>query len=98
MVWKVESTPEVDKEITKLRVSGELSHDDLIVISTWVKEMELYGPKHFDQKHWNDHALDGKWRGYRSSSFSFKGRIIYKVKNEIVTVQAVRITPDHNYK
>ena len=47
---------------------------------------------------WADHALTGQWSGFRSSSFGYRGRIIYKVENEIITVVVVRITPEHDYK
>ena len=47
---------------------------------------------------WNDHALVGKWNGYRSSSFSRLGRIIYKIENgEIQIVKVVKVTANHKY-
>ena len=47
---------------------------------------------------WNDHALTEEWKGHRSSSFSRKGRIIYKIENEeIKIVKVVKITGTHSY-
>jgi addiction module RelE/StbE family toxin len=47
---------------------------------------------------WRDHELMGKWKGHRSMTFSFKGRLIYRIEHDVVVVRVVRITSDHNYR
>jgi len=94
--WKIQITDDASKVL----LSDKLTEDDRQVIRDWAKTIKKYGPNKLLERpdKWADHALSGKWAGYRSSSFSFKGRIIYKIINEIITVTVVRITPDHNYK
>lgn len=94
-MWKVIITDEA-AEIFKGKI---LSADDLETIQTWTKTVVKYGPDKL-QEHpnkWADHPLFGKWSGHRSSSFSYKGRIIYKVEAQVVRVLVVRITADHDY-
>ena len=95
MAWKVIITDEA-AEIFK---SKTLSDDDLETIQTWAKTVVKYGSEKLqEQPHkWADHPLFGKWAGHRSSSFSYKGRVIYKVGAQVVTVTVVRITADHYY-
>lgn len=51
-----------------------------------------------ERNFWNDHDLFGIWSGYRSSSFSRLGRIIYKIENEqLKVVKVEKITPNHSY-
>lgn len=100
--WKVLFTETCEKEIREFLKSGTLSEDDRRVLSIWIKQVKNHGPDSLREgsglNNWNDHDLDRKWSGYRSSSYSFSGRIIYKVEDQIVTVKVVRITPEHDYK
>jgi mRNA-degrading endonuclease YafQ of YafQ-DinJ toxin-antitoxin module len=51
-----------------------------------------------DVNFWNDHGLLDEWTGHRSSSFSRKGRIIYKIEDEqIKIVRVVKITGTHSF-
>ena len=96
MLWKVIITDEA-AEIFKAEI---LSADDLEIIRTWAKTGVKYGPEKLqEQPHkWADHPLFGEWAEHRSSSFSYEGRIIYKVQAHVVTVKVVRITADHDYR
>ena len=95
-MWKVR----IEDKAAKIFSSNALSEDDRRVIYEWAKLVRDHGPNelHKQPSVWADHELYDDWEGYRASSFSYKGRIIYKVENKIVTVTVVRITPDHNYK
>ncbi|MBX9767613.1 MAG: hypothetical protein K2X47_10115 [Bdellovibrionales bacterium] len=95
-MWHVK----IDDKAAKIFESHELTEDDKIVIQTWAQTVAEHGPDELQKRPsvWADHPLTGEWRGYRASSFSYKGRIIYQVKDKIVTVIVVRITADHNYK
>lgn len=48
-------------------------------------------------KGFNDEALAGAWKGYRSSRLSLQWRVIYQVKSAILTVQVERVSA-HDYK
>lgn len=81
--------------------SGIITIDDLRVIEGWIKMIEdgFYFSQIYEDKNlWRDHSLVGKWKGYRSSSFSQMGRIIYKVESDLITIFLVRITGGHNYE
>lgn len=90
----------IEDKAAKVFETKHLSRTDLEVIKEWHKTVVNGGPEVLLKRPdvWADHALYGEWQGYRSSSFSYKGRIIYRIENKIVTVVVVRITNDHNYK
>ncbi len=100
-MWQVLFTAECENEIKDLIKSGVLSEDDRRVISIWIKQVKKHGPESLrvagQLSNWNDHDLDRKWSGHRSSSYSYSGRIIYKVEGKRVLVTVMRITPDHDY-
>jgi mRNA-degrading endonuclease RelE of RelBE toxin-antitoxin system len=100
-MWKVLFTEKCEKEIRDLLKSGLLSEDDRRVLSIWIKQVKKHGPDSLREgsqlNNWNDHDLDRKWSGYRASSYSFSGRVIYKIEDKIITVKVVRITPEHDY-
>ena len=64
----------------------------------WKDIVALSGPsglKHI--KGFNDEALRGEWKGYRSSRLNIQYRIIYKIENEQLFVKVVKVTP-HDYR
>ena len=44
----------------------------------------------------NDEALSGKWKGFRSSRLNIQYRVIYRVQKEQVLVVVEKVTP-HDY-
>lgn len=98
-MWKVAFTDKAEKEIKSLLKQGLLTNDDRNVISIWIKQVKKHGPDSLWRKNniWNDHALTKEWEGHRSSSYSFSGRIIYKIEKNRILVVVVRITPHHDY-
>ena len=44
----------------------------------------------------NDEALSGKWKGFRSSRLNSQYRIVYRIQNDQVLVDVEKVTP-HNY-
>lgn len=97
--WKVEITPEAHREFVQLVKEGALANSDVEVIKKWVSEIEEYGLESiWKSSFWNDHELHSEWAGYRSSSFSYRGRLIYRVIKEKVVVEVVRITTVHDYR
>ena len=95
-MWRVK----IEAEAAKIFESKELTADDRVVIQTWARTVVQHGPDALvgTASVWADHRLHGDWEGHRSSSFSYKGRIIYKVEDKVVTVIVVRITTDHDYR
>lgn len=95
-MWKVKITDEA----AQIFESDLLSDEDKIVIRKWAETVARYGPRGLGKNPsvWADHELYDDWKGYRASSFSYAGRIIYKVEDRIVTVIVVRITKSHDYK
>lgn len=79
---------------------GSITSDDLEIIRAWMCEIQTgnYESRILNSRYWNDHPLDGSWKGYRSSSFGFKGRIIYRREQDRFIILVVRITPDHDYE
>ena len=45
----------------------------------------------------NDEALNGEWKGHRSSRLSEQYRVIYRVERSEVRVEVVSVTP-HDYR
>ncbi|MDZ4662390.1 MAG: hypothetical protein SGJ18_12320 [Pseudomonadota bacterium] len=99
-MWRVEfESKKAHDEVEAYIRKGVVNHDDRMVISAWIRQVTLSGPESVrGQKRWDDHELENEWRGYRSSCYSRRGRIIYRIVDEIVKVKIARITPDHNYR
>ena len=97
--WKVTRTKEVDVKFAADFRAGLITKDDIVLLKRWTIKVEEEGPESLCKTaYWGDHPLDGEWHGFRSSCFSNRGRIIYRVIDDRVEVRVVRITPDHNYK
>ncbi|HKJ18744.1 MAG TPA: type II toxin-antitoxin system mRNA interferase toxin, RelE/StbE family [Xanthomonadales bacterium] len=45
----------------------------------------------------NDEALKGQWKGYRSSRLGQKYRVLYKIESQDILVKVVDLTP-HDYR
>ena len=95
-MWQVK----IEIEAAKVFEGDGLDDEDRVVIHQWAKLVQEHGPESLRDapQIWDDHELEGKWRGHRASRFSYSGRIIYKIEKKIVTVIVVRITADHDYR
>lgn len=97
--WTVEMTKEAEKKLRTDFKSLQITAIDIKVIKRWVADVEDQGLEFTQHKaEWRDHQLVGEWKGYRAISFSFSGRVIYKVENEKVIVRVVRVTASRDYK
>jgi len=64
----------------------------------WKDIVAISGPKGLKQiKGFNDEALRGEWKGYRSSRLNIQYRIIYKIENEQFFVKVIKVTA-HDYR
>ena len=99
MNWEVEITDEAMAELESQFKTGLLNKEDAAVIKAWRAEMQTDGPDRLrENRLWDDHDLDAEWRGYRSSCFSARGRLIYRVIRERIVVEVVKVTATHNYR
>ncbi len=99
-MWSVEfESSTVEKEVIALIKSKKLTAEDQTIIHAWIQQISAHGPESIrgDFK-WADHSLQGDWIGYRSSAFSNRGRIIYRIVDKKVVIKIARITDEHNYK
>ncbi len=99
-MWLVEfENLSVEKEVAALIKAKKLTAEDQVIIHAWIRLVSAYGPESIrgDFK-WADHALHGDWAGYRSSAFSNRGRIIYRIIDKKVVIKIARITDEHDYK
>jgi mRNA-degrading endonuclease YafQ of YafQ-DinJ toxin-antitoxin module len=99
-MWKVEfETSKAEAETTEMVKRGLLTIEDRRVISAWIRQVSSQGPESIqNDRKWADHPLEHEWKGYRSSAFSNKGRIIYRVEQKVIKVLIERITVTHNYR
>ena len=93
-MWIVEfKSSQVAKEIANLIKSKKLTDEDQSIIHAWIQQISLHGSESIrgDFK-WADHSLSGEWEGYRSSAFSNRGRIIYRIVAKKIMIRIARIT------
>lgn len=63
----------------------------------WKRIVELEGPMGLKLiKGFNDEALKGKWKGYRSSRLNKQWRVIYKTVADHLEVYVFEVNP-HKY-
>ena len=99
-MWSVEfENSAVQREIEVLIKSTKLTLEYQAIIHSWIQQISYHGPESIqgDFK-WADHALENEWEGYRSSSFSNRGRIIYRIFEKRVIIKIARITDEHDYR
>ena len=91
-MWRIEEHRRVDKQL------HGAPPDVLKRYEKWKDVAELSGPAGLRWiKGFHDQALQGEWRGYRSSRLGLKYRVIYRVIAEESLFQVVHFTP-HNYR
>jgi mRNA-degrading endonuclease YafQ of YafQ-DinJ toxin-antitoxin module len=98
-MWKIEYSSQVAAELKIDFAKGLLTKEDITVIKAWALEIQEYGPEYIQKSRlWDDHALEKEWIGHRSSCFSLKGRIIYRVESDKILIMVVKITGSHDYR
>ena len=79
-MWTVEISKEAEQELKKAFTTRVIDRDDIEVIRRWLKDISVIGPNELMKVgKYDDHHIDGNWRGFRAACFSPVGRIIYKV-------------------
>ena len=99
-MWSVEfESSKVEKEVSALIKNKNLTLADQTIIHAWIQQMSFHGPESVrGDFRWSDHPLTGEWDGCRSSAFSNRGRIIYRIVENKIVIKIARITVVHDYK
>ena len=64
----------------------------------WKDIVTISGPLGLKMiKGFHDEALQGEWKGFRSSRLGSQYRVIYKIENDLVLVKVMKVTP-HDYR
>jgi len=91
-MWKIYEHKNAIKQLESLTI------DVLKRYEKWKDIVVISGSKGLKQiKGFNDEALRGEWKGYRSSRLNLQYRIIYKIENEQFFVKVVKIIA-HDYR
>ena len=63
----------------------------------WKDIVAISGPQGLRRiRGFNDEALSGRWKGFRSSRLNIQYRVIYRVQKDQVLVEVEKVTP-HDY-
>lgn len=91
-MWEVEIAKKASKELQ------EAPEEIRRKYTVWLNVIKASGVAGVvNVRGFRDHALKGKWHGYRSSSLSDSWRLIYQVEQESVTIKIVRVS-NHDYR
>jgi mRNA-degrading endonuclease YafQ of YafQ-DinJ toxin-antitoxin module len=97
-LFAVKFTRECERQFKQEKKLDKFSENDLINILAWIYEMSEFAPNYIkNSKYWRDHTLSGDRWGQKASSFSAKGRIIYKIALSSREVLILKISSDHTY-
>ena len=91
-MWEVYEHRRVSRQL------GSMPVDVLKRYEKWKEIVAVSGPEGLRKiRGFNDEALRGEWKGFRSSRLSLQYRVIYRVERDKVLVQVIRVTP-HDYR
>jgi addiction module RelE/StbE family toxin len=91
-VWRIDEHRRVDKQL------AAVPREILKRYEKWKDIAMLSGPPGLRLiRGFNDEALAGEWKGYRSSRLGVQYRVIYRVLTVERTFQVVSITA-HDYR
>ena len=86
-MWKIYEHKSALKKLKSLPI------DILKRYEKWKDIVAISGPAGLKKiKGFNDEALVGEWKGYRSSRLNIQYRIIYKIENEQYFVKVIQVT------
>ena len=91
-MWRIEEHRRIDKQI------ASVPKDILKRYEKWKDIASISGPPGLRLiKGFNDEALSGRWKGYRSSRLGIQWRVIYRTNPEELLFQVASITA-HDYR
>jgi proteic killer suppression protein len=90
-MWTIFEHKKLDKQLSKAPIEIQQRYEK------WKDIVELSGPSGLRLiRGFNDEALSGNWKGFRSSRLNQQYRVIYSVENGEMFVQVLEVTP-HDY-
>ncbi|RUO20896.1 type II toxin-antitoxin system mRNA interferase toxin, RelE/StbE family [Aliidiomarina iranensis] len=91
-MWTIFEHKRLDKQLSKAPIEIQKRYEK------WKDIVQISGPFGLRAiRGFNDEALSGNWKGYRSSRLNQQYRVIYLIENGEMYVQVVEITP-HDYR
>jgi addiction module RelE/StbE family toxin len=91
-MWEILEHKRIEKALAAASVEVQQRYEK------WKDIVRISGPHGLKLiKGFNDEALSGNWRGFRSSRLNIQYRVIYKVQKDQVLVEVERVTP-HDYR
>lgn len=90
-MWQVFEHRRVAKHLAAAPVEVQKRYEK------WKDIVTISGPLGLRQiRGFNDEALAGKWKGFRSSRLNIQYRVIYRVQQDHVLVEVEKVSP-HDY-
>ena len=90
-MWEIFEHRKVTKNLAAAPVEVQKRYEK------WKDIVTISGPQGLRTiRGFNDEALSGKWKGFRSSRLNIQYRVIYRVQKEQVLVEVEKVTP-HDY-
>jgi addiction module RelE/StbE family toxin len=91
-MWEILEHRRVDKALAAAPLEVQQRYEK------WKDIVKISGPQGLRLiRGFNDEALSGNWKGFRSSRLNIQYRVIYKVQKDQVLVEVERVTP-HEYR
>ena len=91
-MWEIYEHRKVSRQLESFPIEVLKRYEkwkDIVVIS---------GPEGLRKiRGFNDEALRGEWKGFRSSRLNIQYRVIYQVERDKILVRVVSVTP-HDYR
>lgn len=91
-MWVVYEHRRVERQLAKLPLPLQQRYE------IWKEIIAVSGPEGLQHiRGFNDEALRGEWKGYRSSRLNQQYRVIYRVERHLVRVDVVSVSA-HDYR
>ncbi|MCW8905303.1 MAG: type II toxin-antitoxin system mRNA interferase toxin, RelE/StbE family [Sedimenticola sp.] len=91
-MWQIYEHRKVPRQLSKIPM------EILQRYEKWKDIVRLSGPDGLKLiRGFNDEALKGEWKGFRSSRLNQQYRVIYTIERDNVLVKVVEVTP-HDYR
>ena len=91
-MWTIYEHRRVDRELKGI------PKDVLKRYEKWKDIVAISGPEGLKFiRGFNDEALRGEWKGFRSSRLNLKYPLIYRIQKAEILIQVVSVTP-HDYR
>ena len=91
-MWQILEHKRLDRRFKSLPI------DVLKPYEKWKDIISISAPESLGLiRGFRDEALQGQWKGYRSSRLGLKYRVVYKIEVAEILVKVIDVTP-HDYR